>query len=77
MNVCGFIFITASATSGVMRGHRHVTCGLVTADWAKANATLSRNHEVVEQRNLVKTFGAIKFLTRDHRGLSPWWLKWI
>jgi len=36
-----------------------------------------RNHEVVEQRNLVKPFHAIKFLTRDRRGLSPWWLKWI
>jgi len=32
---------------------------------------LSRNHEVVKQRNLVKTFRAIKFLTRDRRGLSP------
>ena len=37
----------------------------------------SRNYEVVEQRNLVKTFRAIKFLTRDRHSLSPWWLKWI
>jgi len=49
MTVYGFVFITASATSrlvrptqpslftGVVRGHRHVTCGLVTTDSAKAN----------------------------------------
>ena len=43
--------------TGVMRGHRHVTCGLVMTDSAKANnAMSSRNHEVVEERNLVKTF---------------------
>ena len=56
MTVYRFVFITASATSrfvkptcsqayftGVMRGHRHVTCGLVTTSSEKANNPMSNN----------------------------------